>query len=503
MRWKRMQCVVALLGTLTLCGCSHLQEWKHNGFKVGPNHQQPVAKVRGQWTELNGSNIISDAHAVDNAAWWNTFGDAEIPQLVNYAFSNNLPLQAAILRVCEQRHQRSIAIGNLYPQGQEAFTEYQRIQFSDNGNPFGIPGLGNSFSLYRAGFNASWEIDLWGRLRRVVESSEANLGVSIEDENDIRLTLAAEVVAAYTEIRVFQNRIQVAMQNAQAQQLLLQIAESKFNNGKTSKLDVSQARASLGTAQATIPPLTDGLKQANNRLCLLLGSTPKDLNATQTFGAIPQSHATIVVGMPRDLLRRRPDIRRAERVVAAQSALIGVAKAELFPTFALKGTINWESFDLANLIESGSNAGAIIPGFRWNILNYGRLKNNVKVQETRLQQTIVNYRHTVLKANSEAENAMSAYTKKLEQIHYIQQAIQNSTEAVELATTQYREGKVGFDRVTDLRTDLIGQMHTLITAQGEATLSLIRLYKTMGGGWTLPHETTQQVAVSSTVLNAS
>ncbi|WP_145415709.1 TolC family protein [Planctomycetes bacterium K23_9] len=192
--------------------------------------------------------------------------------------------------------------------------------------------------------------------------------------------------------------------------------------------------------------------------------------------------------MPRDLLRRLPDIRRAEREVAAQIALIGVAKAELFPTFSLKGTINWESFELDNLIESGSNAGAIVPGFRWNILNYGRLTNNVKVQETRLKQTLVNYRHSVLAANTEAADAMSAFAKKQEQISYLKQTVESSREAVMLATKQYEKGKVRLDRVTDLRTDLIQQTDALVLAAGEASLALIRLYKTMGGGWTMPRQ---------------
>lgn len=488
MRFTRLSFVVAFLVALPICGCSQFREWEDNDYRVGPNHRTPAASISEQWADLNSPGVISDANAVDDGMWWKTFNDPEISRLVDFANSNNLPMKAAVLRVCEQQYQRSIAIGNLYPQGQEAFTEYQRNQFSDNGNAIGINGLGNSFSLYRAGFNASWEIDLWGRLRRIVESSEATLGVTIEDERDIRLSLAAEVVGAYIEIRVFQNRIQVASENANAQQELLRIAESKFKNGKTSKLDVSQANANLENTYATMPLLIDGLNQANNQLCVLLGTPPQNLDVTLAYKAVPAPHGLVVLGMPRDLLRRRPDIRRAERKVAAQSALIGVAKAELYPAFSLRGTVSWESFDLGNLIESTSNAGAIVPGFRWNILNYGRLKNNVKVQETRLARTLVDYRHTVLSANAEAASAISSYTKHLEQLYYLQRAITSTKEAVELATKQYQAGNVGFDRVTDLRTDLIRQMDSLVVTQGKTSLALIRLHKTMGGGWSLPQQ---------------
>ena len=254
-------------------GCSHFHEWKRSG-KVGPDYQTPIANVAPSWNQFNSPNVISANNAVDNCQWWSVFGDSEIDKLVHQANTNYLPLRVAILRVNEQIFRRRIAVGNLAPQQQEAFAEYQRLQFSENGNPIGIAGIGNSFSLYDVGFNVNWELDIWGRLRRLVESSDAQLQVSIEDEHDVRLSLTSDVVATYIEIRVLQQRIRIARDQIEAQNETVRIAASRFENGNSSKLDVTQAKSNAETTAATIPDLQSQLRQANNRLCLLLGIPP-------------------------------------------------------------------------------------------------------------------------------------------------------------------------------------------------------------------------------------
>ena len=466
------------------CGCSHFQEWRANG-KVGPDHRAPTANVACEWQQFNSPYVIAGQNAVTDDSWWGVFNDPEILRFVDVANSGYLPLKSAMLRVQEQCFIRNIAVGNLFPQQQEAFGRYNRLQFGENGNQFGIPGFGQSFDLYEVGFNASWEIDVWGRLRRLVESSAAEVQASVEDVHDVRLSLTADVVSSYTLIRVLQQRIQIARDQVKAQQETLRLAEVRLKNGSSTKLDVTQATAIVESTKATIPQLESELRQANNQLCLLLGVPTQVLFDEGNIGDIPGTPEQVVVGLPRDLLRRRPDIRRAERKVAAQSAQIGVAAAELFPKFALRGTINWQSFKLSNLIESASNGGAIVPGFAWNLLNYGRLKNQVCVEKTRLEQALVAYRQAVLNANAEVEDALTAFVKKKEEIAAIQQAVEATRESLEIATKQYREGSVDLDRVNNLRKDLIRQLDLETAAQGQAAIALIRVYKTMGGGWQL------------------
>ena len=468
---------------VALTGCIHLKQWKQSG-KVGPDHGAPPAVVNSQWNELNSPFVISADHCTDADGWWHVFADPEIDQLVALANRDNLPLKAALLRVQEQAYLRSIAVGELFPRAQ-GFGEYQRNQFSQNGNLFGVPGFGNSFDLYQMGFNASWELDVWGKLRRRVESADAQFQASREDEYDVRLTLTADVVATYVEIRVLQRRIQIAHDQVEAQSETLRLAESRFENGATSKLDVSQAKVLVETTRALIPQLENELIQANNRLCLLLGTTPNQ-HYVNAAGQIPQPPGEVVVGVPLDLIRRRPDIRRAERDVASQSALVGVAAAELFPKFALRGTVNWQAFDFNSLFESASNGGAVIPGFQWDLLNFGRLKNNVKVQETRLEEAIVGYQQAVLNANSEAESALSSYVKKKEETAALRLAVKATEESLTVARKQYKEGNTDLDRVNNLRKELIQQLDNLTLAEGQVLIALIRIYKTMGGGWTIP-----------------
>ena len=315
----------------------------------------------------------------------------------------------------------------------------------------------------------------------------------MEDACDVRLSLTANVVAAYADIRVYQQRIRNATQQIAAQEETLRIAQAKYESGATSKLDMSQATATLELIRASTPELSSALREANNRLCLLLGLPPRDLLQSIPELPIPVTPESVVVGVPRDLIRRRPDIRRAERAVAAQCALIGVAKADLYPTFTLKGTVNWQSFVFPELFTTASNAGAIIPGLRWDILNYGRILNRIRAQETRYEESIVNYRQVVLNVNTEVENTLNGFLRKKEQIAFVKKAVDATRESLATGQKQYAAGSVEFDRVNSLRKELVSQLDMLAIEEGKAVLLLIQLYKTMGGGWTVQgHETMQQ-----------
>lgn len=468
----------------TLGGCAYMGNWLHNGFKVGPDYAKPVAPVADQWIDFNDPRVLSHEHGVDDSAWWTVFGDPQLDQLVESAYQQNLPLRVAALRVLEAQAQRAVAAGNLFPQSQQANLQFQQIQISRAGNAFGVPNLPvRSFPLWQTGFNASWELDLWGRLRRAIESADANLDASVEAYDDTLVALISDTAAAYVELRGFQERLRYAKANVASQEVSLKLAQARFDAGAVSKLDVTQAQANLEQTRTLIPILEQGARQANNRLCLLLGIPPRDLTGELGEAPIPEAPAEVVIGIPADLLRRRPDVREAERKVAAQSARIGIAAAELFPTFSITGAINWQAGQFGDLFSPAANGGVISPSFNWNILNYGRIVNSISAEEAKFQQLAVLYQQTVLSANTEAENAIVTFLKSQRKAEYLTRVVKASEESVELARTQYREGAIDFDRVNNLERQLVLQQDSLATAETEVALGLISIYKALGGGW--------------------
>ncbi len=471
-------------GCLILSGCAEFQNWLHSGYRVGPNYAKPAAPIAGQWIDFNDSRVISETLGVDHAAWWTTFGDPTLDNLMRTAFSENLTLRAASMRVMEAQSQRAIAAGQLMPQFQEAFGLYQHTQVSKAGNASGIPSLPfRAFDTWTTGLNVGWEIDMWGRIRRNIESADADLDASVEDYDDVLVCLLAETAAAYTEMRAFESRLAYARANVKAQEGSLSFAEARFKGGAVSKLDVTQATSSLAETKALIPVLEKGMRLANNRLCLLLGTPPRDLYAEFGEGRIPTSSPEVIVGIPAELLRRRPDVRRAERQVAAQSAQIGVAVAELFPAFTINGSLNWQSKKFANLFTSAANAGSIGPAFNWNVLHYGRIRNNIQFQDARFQELAINYQQTVLNANVETEDAIVCFLQSQQQAKALGEAVQATVESVEIVMSQYREGAVDFNRVFNLQSALVQQQDRLAIAEADVASSLIRIYKSLGGGW--------------------
>ena len=406
---SRWVLVLLSLALPWLDGCSYLGNWAHNGFKVGPDYHPPGACVANQWIDFNNPRIISNACGVDEAAWWRSFNDPLMDELVLTAHRQNLPLRVAGLRVLEAQAQRAIAAGSLFPQSQEAFTNFEQRQRSLDGFTNGMPPGTRSLGVWTTGFAASWELDVWGRFRRAIESADANLDASIHNYDDVLVTLVADTAAAYVELRAFQQRLRHNQANAAIQEKSLQLAQERFKNGIVTRLDVTEAQSTLYQTKSLAAVLDRGMRQANNRLCVLLGGPP--CNLWQSLGnaldqTIPNPPEQAVVGIPADLIRRRPDVRRAEREVASQSALIGVAASDLFPMFTINGSINWQASNLRDLFTPAANAGFISPGFNWNILNYGRIANNVALQDARFRASVVSYRQTVLSANREVEDAI-------------------------------------------------------------------------------------------------
>jgi NodT family efflux transporter outer membrane factor (OMF) lipoprotein len=461
-----------------------LADWYRNGFKVGPEYFRPGAEVADEWIDFNNPKVISDSAGVEDRNWWQSLGDPRLDELVQVSYSQNLPLRVAGLRVLEARTERAIVVGNVFPQAQEAFGSYERIQLSRSGNTLGVTPVGaRAFDNWQTGFNMSWELDVWGRFRRAIESADANVDVSIEDYDDILVTLVADTAAAYVGIREFEQRIRYAEANIKTQEGSLKLAETRFKNGAVSELDVRQAESNLGQTQALVPALRERRRQANNRLCILLGIPPRDLEAEFGAGSIPAAPPDVLVGIPAELIRRRPDVRRAEREVARQSALIGVAAADLYPAFSINGSLNWQAAKFADLFSGASNGGFVGPAFNWNILNYGRIINNTRVQDVRFRELAVSYQQTVLEANGEVEDAIVGYLQEQQRVRALQFSVDATSRSVELAVTQYREGAVDFDRIFNLQSALVLLQDDLAQSQARVALNYIAIYKSLGGGW--------------------
>lgn len=480
---KQIFCLSWVMCVLALAGCAELKQWAHQG-KVGPNYRKPAAPVASEWIDFNDPRVINERCAVEEGAWWHALDDPVLHQLMLDAYEQNLSLRAAGMRVLEARAQRAVAAGLLLPQAQQATGSYTRIQVSQKGNSIGLPVLPlRAFDFWSTGLNVGWELDVWGRFRRNLESADAVVDASIEDYDDVLVCLVAETAAAYVELRAFEQRLEYARANLKSQEGSLKIAESRFRNGAVTELDVTQAKSNLADTEALIPVLEKGSRLANNRLCVLLGTPPRDLRSHIGTAPIPTAPAEVIVGIPAELLRRRPDVRRAERQVAAQSARIGVAAADLFPSFAISGAISWQANTFSSMFSSGANAGAVGPAFNWNILNYGRIRSNIIAQDAKFQELAIQYQETVLEANAEVEDAIVSFLKAQDQVQSIQRGVDASERSVELALIQYREGSTDFNRVFNLQSALVRQQDALASAQADVTTSLVQIYKALGGGW--------------------
>ena len=463
--------------TVLLGGCTSL----------GPDFVKPEVAEDHTWLEEN--KEISSAPQ-DQAEWWKIFNDPVLNVLINKAYNQNLPLQIAGLRIFEARAQLGIATGLQYPQTQLVGGLATANQISENSPNFDSQ-FDNRFMNYQTGFDAAWELDFWGRYRRGIESADTSLAATVADYDNALVSLTAEVARVYVNIRILEERLKIAHENIELQERSLHIASVRFRNGATTELDVVQAKTNLADTRARVPVLTRQLRQAGNALSILMGIPPAELTGILGEpGTIPVAPEQIAAGIPTELLRRRPDVRQAEMQAASQSALIGVAETELYPRFTLLGSIGFQASDTggssaSDLFDSDSLGYSVGPAFSWNILNYGRLKNNVRVQDARYQQTIVNYQNTVLTAYQEVEDAMVGITQAREESRIRAEGAHAAKRSTEISNVQYREGSVDFQRVIDSERALVLQQDLWTQAHGDISLNIIAMYKALGGGWEL------------------
>jgi NodT family efflux transporter outer membrane factor (OMF) lipoprotein len=469
--------VIAAL-VLSASGCG-LTQWVQNGFKVGPEYcSPPLAPVAERWLDASDARLGPDLPEYPD--WWSVFKDPVLDGLIRTAYEQNLSLREAGWRVMQARARRSITAGNLFPQAQQAFGDFARIQESQT---VALPAPLRAFDDWSTGFNVSWELDVWGRLRRAIASADADVAVSVADYDAVLISLIAEVATAYNDYRTFQQRLEFARHNVKIQEGSLQLTEEKADAGATGYTSVHLANSSLEATRSAIPSLRIGLQQSSNRLCTLLGIPTQDLTRLLGTGDIPSAPAEVAVGIPADLLRRRPDIRAAERTVAAQSEQIGIAVADLYPHFVINGQITLESEHFSDLFSSASLAGIVGPSFRWNLLNYGRIINNVRLQGFGLDELVARYRNTVLTANQEVEDALVAFLQNLQRVEHLTKTAKETENALKLLTISFEEGDISFTGVFVLQGELASRQDQLAQARGDVVTSLITLYKALGGGW--------------------
>jgi NodT family efflux transporter outer membrane factor (OMF) lipoprotein len=471
--------LVLVLVVLVLSGCG-LPEWARNGGKVGPNYKVPPAEVAANWIDYQDPRVTSEEQ--DLSHWWGVFADPVLDSLITQAYEQNLSLRVAGERIVESRARRGIAVGNLFPQVQQAAGAYTANKVSSE---VGNRAPQQWFSNWEAGFNVAWELDLWGRFRRSIEAADADLQASVANFDDVLVVLLADVSANYVQYRISQERIAVAHRNVVIQEKSYQLAQDRFKAGASTERDVQQAKQILEQTRALIPQLEGELRRAANALCVLLGMSPRDLSERLGTGApIPSAPAELALGIPADLLRRRPDVRRIERQAAAQSALIGVAKSDLYPRLSLLGSIGVRAEDFGDLFKTpGSIAGSVGPAFHWDILNYGRIESNVQIQESRFRQSVLAYQETVLRAGREAEDAAVSFLKAQERARFLNNSVAAASRTVEITYDQFSQGVIDFTPVFLFEETLADQEDQLAIAQGQIALSLVDLYRALGGGW--------------------
>ena len=450
------------------------------GCAVGPDYTRPVLEPPDRWNlELTDGLAAGDANL---HTWWEIFNDPLLDDLVRRAREGNLDLEEAFARIQESRARRGIARGDFFPDVDGAGT-YRRQRTSED---FGIANVdqNRTFDLYSAGLDMSWEIDLFGRVRRSVESADASIEASIEDYRDILVTLLSDVGGSYVEVRTLQRRLALAEQNVLIQRDTLQLTEDRNRAGLVGDLDVAQAQRNLAVTEAFLPQLRAAVVQRINRLGVLLGETPGALHAElRAPGAVPEAPDQVVVGLPFDLLRQRPDLRRAERDLAAQTARIGIATADLYPRFSILGTFAFDATDAADLFTGDMRGFSIGPAVRWNLFEGGRIRSRIAVEDARTEQALIRYEKSLLFALQEVEDSMVAYAEQRVRSEALARSVEAAVTATELVQKLYRAGLTDFQNVLDTERSLFEQQDALAESEGLVALTLIRVYQALGGGW--------------------
>jgi multidrug efflux system outer membrane protein len=445
---------------------------------VGPEYVRPEVAVNPDWLEAEQGQF--DTSPAELAQWWQTLDDPVLDDLIATAIGQNNGVRIAGLRILEAEANLNIATGNRYPQVQ-AITGNAGV--SDTGDL--------TVQQYSLGAGLSWEADFWGRFKHGIEAADANYLATVASYDDVMVLVISAVADTYVVIRATEEQLELANDSLELQQRSYEIVDLLYRNGSSSELDALQARTLLLSTEATIPELEATLTKSKNALSVLLGISPSSLG--EYFAAdgvqlsVPES---IALGLPTDLLRQRPDVRQAELQAMAQNALVGVATANLYPSFSLTGFLGGSSRNvdsgnstIDDLLTSNSGALSIGANFVWPFLNYGRIRSNIEVQDARLQQTLVAYQEAVIQGAREVEDAMATLSSTQDKDSILTESVAVAQRSADLAFLRYQEGFADYQRVLDAQQALFSQQQRYATNRGEVVRSVIKIYRSLGGGW--------------------
>ncbi len=471
--WSRSAPLAVLAAVIALAGCT-----------VGPDYERPEpATVPDAWSRAATEGVLDGSSSIES--WWQLLDDSTLTSLVERSRESNLTLRRALWRIEESRALRGVAAGQRVPQ-LDLSAEAGRSRASDNGalGALAPPGGFEAADLFTAGGAAGWELDLWGRVRRQVEAADATLEASLEDARDILVGLYAEVAVSYVTVRELQERLRLARSNVAGQEDTLRLTRDRFAAGLVSALDVAQAESNLAATRSLIPTLEEALELALNRLAVLVGTAPGALDAELAEARpLPDEPDAVDAGLPADLLRQRPDVRAAERRLAAHTARIGVATAELYPQLSLSGFLGLEATDAGDLFSSSSVTWSVGLPIRWRLFAGGAIRSQVAAEEARTEQLLAAYEQAVLVALEEVENALASHAKEVERRARLAEAVDATERSLDLVLTQYRAGLADFQNVLDTQRSLLIRQDDLAASEGLVIKNLIALYRALGGGW--------------------
>ena len=466
-RWSVLAVIVSLY-LMAVMGCL-----------VGPDYKPPQTQVPSSWTET--ATAQPPAHPYQEMVhWWTTFNDPMLSLLVDRAIQSNLDLKLAQARIRQARAARNVTAAGLGP------TVNAGGSYTRRGSAVETPGgtKNDTSNLYRTGLDSAWELDIFGGVRRSIEAADASVQATIEDRRDVMVTLAAEVGLNYTDLRSFQQQILIAQQNLEAQRHTAEITRQRFEAGFVGALDVANADAQVATTASQIPLLEAFARQSIYSLSILLGREPSALLEELTpVAAIPAAPPAAPVGVPADLLRRRPDIRRAEAQIHAATAQIGVATADLFPKFALSGSIGYQSNQFSSWVDWVNRFWSFGPSASWEIFASGAIRANIELQKAVQEQSLITYQQTVLTALRDVENALVASTNEAQRREALTAAVDSNRKAVQYSLQLYTEGQVDFINVLNAQRSLYISEQALVQSTHDISTDLVALYKALGGGW--------------------
>lgn len=479
-----------------------------SGCKVGPNYGgPPVVETPATFAAVPAAKPtdVTTTPALEEAKlgeWWKTLGDEQLSTLVDRAIASNLDLKLALSRVREARAARGAVAADWFP-AVGSGASYSRSRSSSNTQPgFGAQQSSGGVDNYNVGLDASWEIDFWGKTARAVEAIDAEIQQTVELRRDVLVLVLAEVARSYIDLRGLQERLAVVNRAVGVQEESLKLTESRFKAGLVGELDVAQAKAQLEIRRSQVPGIRSGIDISINRLSVLLGKPPRALAEELTPAkSLPTAPTTVGVGLPSELLQRRPDIRAAERVLAARTARIGVATADLYPSFSITGALGLQSSQFGSWFDMGSRYWSVVPGVRWPVLDWGKIRSNIDVRNEQLAQSLISYEQTVLASFEDVEGSLLRLVSSQEQYAALWRAVEASRRAVQLAQDLYQTGNVDFRTVLENQRTLYDAEDQAVVSHAGSLTNLIALYKSLGGGWEQMEnpEGTPKLVPSSTI----